>query len=339
MTLENIWFVLVAVLLSAYVVLDGFDLGAGVLYPFVARNEDERRTVRASIGPVWDGNEVWLLTGAGAIFAAFPAVYAATFSGFYLAIMLVLFGLILRAVSLEFRHRDEGWKRVWDAFFFLGSLVPSLLVGVALGNVIRGIPLNEAGDYTGTFLELLNPYSLLVGVTGLVLLVTHGASWLAVKAEGAVHERAVKWRTPLFLVCVVLAVVTSVATISWVPRASDNVLDRPIGWLFIVLLALALVYTFWQQRKEGADLRAFLGSAVIVVALAGIAAVGNYPDIIPARGTPESTSLTVTNAASESLTLKVMLIIALIGVPIVLFYTAFVYRTFRGKVKPAPGEY
>ncbi len=339
MTLENIWFFLVAVLLTGYVVLDGFDLGAGVLYPFIARGEDEKRVVRSSIGPVWDGNEVWLLTGGGAIFAAFPAVYAATFSGFYLAIMLVLFGLILRAVSLEFRHRDESWHGFWDLCFFAGSLVPSLLVGVALGNVIRGIPLDEAGDYTGTFLELLNPYSLLVGVTGLVLLVTHGASWLAVKTEGPVYRRAVKWRTPLFLVCVALAVVTSLATITWVPRASDNVLERPVGWLFIVVLAVALVYTFWQQRREDGDLRAFLGSVVTIVALAGIAAVGNYPDIIPARGTPESTSLTVTSAASGPLTLKVMLIIALIGVPLVLLYTFFVYRTFRGKVKPAPGDY
>jgi cytochrome d ubiquinol oxidase subunit II len=339
MTLENIWFFLVAVLLTGYVVLDGFDLGAGVLYPFIARTESEKSAVRASIGPVWDGNEVWLLTGGGAIFAAFPAVYAATFSGFYLAIMLVLFGLILRAVSLEFRHRDEAWAKAWDAAFFGGSLVPALLVGVALGNVIRGIPLNDAGDYTGTFLELLNPYSLLVGVTGLVLLITHGVSWLAVKTEGPVYDRAVKWRTPLFLVCVVLAVITSAATIIWVPRASDNVLGSPVGWLFIVVLALALLYAFWQQRKEGADMRAFLGSAVVIVALAGIAAVGNYPEIIPARGTPESTSLTVTNAASGSVTLKAMLIIALIGVPIVLFYTALVYRTFRGKVKTAPGEY
>lgn len=339
MTLETIWFILVAVLLTGYVVLDGFDLGVGVLYPFIAHGEDEKRVVRASIGPVWDGNEVWLITGGGAIFAAFPAVYAATFSGFYLAIMLVLFGLIFRAVSLEFRHRDDGWRRFWDLGFFAGSLVPALLVGVALGNVIRGVPLDDVGDYTGTFVGLLNPYSLLVGVTGLALLAMHGASWLAVKTEGSLHRRAVAWRTPLFLVCVALAVVTSVATISWVPRASDNVLGRPLGWLFIVVLAAALVYTFWQQRKEAGDLRAFLGSAVIVAALAGIAAVGNYPDIIPARGTPEATSLTVTNAASEPLTLKVMLVIAIIGLPLVLGYTALVYRTFRGKVKVAPGEY
>ncbi len=340
MSLESIWFVLVAFLLTGYVVLDGFDLGAGVLYPFVARTEDEKRVVRASIGPVWDGNEVWLVTGAGAVFAAFPLVYAMTFSGFYLAIMLVLFGLILRAVSLEFRHRDSSWSPVWDGAFLLGSFVPSLLVGVALGNVIRGVPMNANGDYTGTFLELLNPYALLVGVTGLFLIMTHGAAWLLVKTEaGALHDRVARWRRVTFWVCVVLAVTTSAATIIGVSRASDNVLGRPVGWLFLVVLAAALLYTIWQMTKEGGELRAFLGSAVTIVALAGIAAVGNYPDIVPARGTPAETSLTVTSAASGPLTLKVMLIIALIGVPIVLLYTALVYRTFRGKVRPADAEY
>jgi cytochrome d ubiquinol oxidase subunit II len=180
MTLANIWFFLVAFLLTGYVVLDGFDLGAGVLYPFLGRSEADRAVIRASIGPVWDGNEVWLLTGGGAIFAAFPMVYAMTFSGFYLAIMLVLFGLILRAVSLEFRHSDTAWSRVWDGAFFLGSLVPSLLVGVALGNVIRGVPMDAQGNYIGTFWDLLNPYSLLVGITGLCLITQHGAAWLAV---------------------------------------------------------------------------------------------------------------------------------------------------------------
>jgi len=340
MSLESIWFVLVAFLLTGYVVLDGFDLGAGVLYPFVGRTEDDKRVVRASIGPIWDGNEVWLVTGAGAIFAAFPLVYAMTFSGFYLAIMLVLFGLILRAVSLEFRHRDESWSTVWDGAFFLGSLVPSLLVGVALGNVIRGVPMNANGDYIGTFLELLNPYSLLVGVTGLVLLMTHGAAWLLVKTEpGALHDRVARWRRATFWVCVVLAVATSVATIATVSRASDNVFGRPAGWLFLVLLAAALLYTVWQMTKEGGEVRAFLGSAATIIALAGIAAVGNYPEMVPARGTPPETSLTVTSAASGELTLQVMLIIAVIGCPIVLLYTALVYRTFRGKVKPADAEY
>jgi cytochrome bd ubiquinol oxidase subunit II len=339
MSLPNIWFFLVAVLLTGYVVLDGFDLGAGVLYPFVARNDDERRVVRASIGPVWDGNEVWLVAGAGSVFAAFPMVYAMTFSGFYMAIMLVLFGLILRAVSLEFRHRDERWTRVWDGAFFVGSLLPSLLIGCALGNVIRGVPMNADGDYTGTLVQLLNPYSLLVGVTGLLLIVTHGAAWIAVKSEGALYKRAVRYRRLSFLVFVILAVATSAATIAAVPRASDNVLGRPMGWFFLLVLALSLVYTLWQMLKEDSGLRSFLGSAITIVALAGIAAVGNFPEIVPARGSPPETSLTVTNASSGHLTLEVMLIVALIGLPFVIAYTAYVYRTFRGKTRAADAGY
>jgi len=339
MTLENIWFFLVAFLLTGYVILDGFDLGAGVLYPFVARSEDERRVVRASIGPIWDGNEVWLVAGAGAVFAAFPMVYAMTFSGFYLAIMLVLFGLILRAVSLEFRHRDPGWSKVWDGAFFLGSLVPAVLVGCALGNVIRGVPMDAGGNYTGTFLELLNPYSLLVAVTGLFLMVTHGAAWVALKSEGELQARALRYRTLTFWVFALLAVATSVATIATVSRASDNVFGRPLGWFFLVVLALSLLYTVLQMAKEGAELRSFLGSAATIVALAGIAAVGNFPEIVPARGSPPDTSLTVTNSASGHLTLQVMLIITLVGVPLVLLYTAYMYRTFRGKTKAADAEY
>ncbi len=339
MTLESIWFFLVAFLLTGYVILDGFDLGAGVLYPFIARTEDERRVVRASIGPIWDGNEVWLVAGAGAVFAAFPMVYAMTFSGFYLAIMLVLFGLILRAVSLEFRHRDPGWSKVWDGAFFLGSLVPAILVGCALGNVIRGVPMDANGDYTGTFLQLLNPYSLLVAVTGLFLIVTHGAAWVALKSEGELHARALRYRTVTFWVFAALAVATSIATIATVSRASDNVFGRPLGWFFLVVLLLSLLYTIWQMMKQGAELKSFLGSALTIVALAGIAAVGNYPEIVPARGTPPATSLTVTNAASGRLTLQVMLIVAIIGCPLVLLYTAYVYRTFRGKTKAADAEY
>ena len=251
MTLANIWFVLVAVLLTVYVILDGFDLGAGVLYPFLGRTEEDKSVVRASIGPVWDGNEVWLITGAGAIFAAFPMVYAMTFSGFYLAIMLVLFGLILRAVSLEFRHRDTSWKAVWDGTFFVGSLVPALLVGVALGNVIRGVPMDAQGNYIGTFWELLNPYSLLVGVTGLFLLVQHGAAWLSVKSEGDLHDRVWRYRKVTFWICAVLAVATSLATILTVSRASDNVFGSPVGWLFLVVFLVGVLYTIWQMYEGG----------------------------------------------------------------------------------------
>jgi cytochrome d ubiquinol oxidase subunit II len=338
MTLANIWFVLVAVLLTVYVILDGFDLGAGVLYPFIARNEDDRSVIRASIGPVWDGNEVWLLTGAGAIFAAFPMVYAMTFSGFYLAIMLVLFGLILRAVALEFRHRDTSWKTVWDGAFFIGSLVPALLVGVALGNVIRGVPMDAQGNYIGTFWDLLNPYSLLVGVTGLCLLVQHGAAWLSVKSDGELHDRAWRYRKVSFWVCAVLAVATSLATIFTVSRASDNVFGSVVGWLFLVVFLIGVLYTIWQLFKGG-ELKSFVGSAIIIIGLAGIAAVGNFPDMVPARGTPPATSLTVERAASEDLTLTVMLILAVIFVPIVLIYTALIYKTFWGKTKAGDADY
>ena len=339
MSLANIWFFLVAFLLTGYVILDGFDLGAGVLYPFIARSEEERSVVRASIGPVWDGNEVWLITGAGAIFAAFPMVYAMTFSGFYLAIMLVLFGLILRAVSLEFRHKDTSWKRVWDGAFFLGSLVPSILVGCALGNVIRGVPMDLQGNYTGTFLQLLNPYSLLVAVTGLFLIVQHGAAWLAVKSEGELHARALKYRRVSFWICAVLAVATSAATILTVSRASDNVFGRPVGWLFLVVFLVGVLYTAWQLFKTDGALRSFVGSAIIIIGLAGIAAVGNFPDMVPARGTPAATSLTVTRAASGHLTLLVMLILAVVFVPVVLIYTALIYKTFWGKTKAGDADY
>lgn len=338
MTLANIWFVLVAVLLTVYVILDGFDLGAGVLYPFLGRTEEDKSVIRASIGPIWDGNEVWLLTGAGAIFAAFPMVYAMTFSGFYLAIMLVLFGLILRAVSLEFRHRDSSWSSVWDGAFFLGSLVPALLVGVALGNVIRGVPMDAQGNYIGTFLELLNPYSLLVGVTGLFLLVQHGAAWLSIKSEGELHERVWRYRKVTFWICAVLAVATSLATILTVSRASDNVFGSVVGWLFLVVFLVGVLYTVWQLYKGG-ELKSFVGSAIIIIGLAGIAAVGNFPDMVPARGTPPATSLTVERASSEDLTLTVMLILAVIFVPVVLIYTALIYKTFWGKTKASEADY
>ncbi len=190
---------------------------------------------------MWDGNEVWLLTGGGALFAAFPAVYASTFSGFYLAIMLVLFGLILRAVSIEYRGRDEGFARLWDAAFFVGSLLPALLVGVAVGNVIRGIPLDAHGDYTGTFFQLLNWYSLLIGLLGLCAIVTHGAAWLALKLDGPVQERAIKVRGISQIVCVLLFVLATVATLSQASRATDNVFGAWYGWLAVIVVLGAVV--------------------------------------------------------------------------------------------------
>jgi cytochrome d ubiquinol oxidase subunit II len=339
--MEAAWFAIISGMLATYAVLDGFDLGIGVLYPFLARNEDEKRLLRASIGPVWDGNEVWLITGGGAVFAAFPAVYAMTFSGFYLAIMLVLFGLILRAVSLEFRHRDDAWSTLWDACFFVGSLVPALLFGVAVGNIVRGVPINADGDYAGTFFALLNPYSLLIGVVGLVAFLTHGASWIAVKTEGALHDRAVRLRSLLHWAFVVLLVVGTVATRFAARQHLDHNAGRVVGWLFIVVVVAGIALARWAMtRRDGrGDVFALLGSAAGLAGLVGLAGTGSFPNLVNARGSAAQTALSIHNSASGHLTLEVMLIVAIIFVPIVLGYTFFMYRQFAGKVKAEAGEY
>ena len=210
-----IWFALVGVLFAGYAVFDGFDLGIGTLYPFLGKSEEDKAVMRASIGPVWDGNEVWLLTAGGALFAAFPAVYATVFSGFYLALMLVLFALIFRAVSFEFHAHDEAWGTVWDWAFFGGSALPSLLFGVAVGNIVLGVPLAVDGEFAGNFFTLLgiwngfNPFTLVIGVLGLSMILVQGASWLALKSEGDLYERAVKTRSLLAWVFVALVAVAT----------------------------------------------------------------------------------------------------------------------------------
>lgn len=335
MSLQIIWFVLVGVLLAGYAVLDGFDLGVGVLYPLVANTDEERATLRSSIGPFWDGNEVWLLTGGGALFAAFPPVYATAFSGFYLALILALAGLIFRAVAIEFRSKDPAWGRFWDWAFFGGSLLPAFLFGVAVGNLVRGVPLDARGEYAGTFLTLLNPYSLLIGVTGLVMFVTQGASWVALRTIGVLQERAARVRTLSHWLLGLLVAAGTVATLVVTPDHVRNNLTRPTGWLMILLLVGGFVIVRYGMAAKN-DLWAFLGSSAGVMGLVGLWAVGNYPALIPALGRPEL-SLTAADSSSSDLTLKVMLIVAVIGVPLVLAYTALVYHAFRGRLKDEAG--
>lgn len=328
--LQVIWYLLIAVLFAGYAVLDGFDLGVGTLYPFLAKTESERKALRHAIGPVWDGNEVWLLTAGGALFAAFPAVYATVFSGFYLALMLVLFGLILRAVSLEFRARDEAWARVWDMAFFLGSAVPSLLFGVAVGNLVRGVPLDANGVYAGTFFTLLNPYALLIGLVGLAMFIAHGAAWAAVKTSGGLQARAIRVRSAAHWAFTALAVVATVATAWMVPQQFSRNLSGAAGLVMALLLAAGIVYARLEMAR-GRDSGSFLGSAASIIGLVGLWFAGNFPALVPALGDARR-SLTIHNAASSSLTLTVMLTIALIGVPLVLAYTVIIYRVFAGKV-------
>jgi cytochrome bd ubiquinol oxidase subunit II len=329
--LQTIWFVLVGVLLAGYAVLDGFDLGAGALYPFVAKTEEEKDIVRSSVGPVWDGNEVWLLAGGGALFAAFPPVYATVFSGFYLALMLVLFALLFRAVSFEFRAQDPKWHAVWDWSFFLGSLLPALLFGVAAGNIVRGVPLTAAGEYAAGFFDLLNPYALVAGVTGLVFFIAHGAGWLSIKTDGELRERVSRIQKPAQYAYVALLAVLALTTWLVLPQRFFAVLSSPVGWLGIALawagVVAAIVFT-----GQGRDRFSFYGTAASVVGLVVMWAAAIFPNILPSLG--PGASMSIYTVSSSQLTLTVMLVIALIGVPIMLAYTALVYSKFVGKTPP-----
>jgi cytochrome d ubiquinol oxidase subunit II len=330
--LQNAWFLLIGVLLAGYAVLDGFDLGIGTLFPFLARTEDEKRTLIGAIGPVWDGNEVWLLAGGGALFAAFPMAYATVFSGFYLALMLVLFSLILRAVSLEFRAHDPKRKGLWEAAFVGGSVLPALLFGVALGNVVGGVPLDARTEFAGTFFTLLRPLPLTFGILGLCAFLMHGAAYAALKSEGALLARARKASRVLAIAFAAAFALSFVAVLFYLPAAVRSV----PAWVFSAFVWLSLA-VFAAAVKKGRDGRAFVFSCTAFLSLWGIVGAIQYPNLV--RATAPELSLTVANASSSALTLKVMLIIALVGMPVVVGYTIFAFRVFKGKARPEGGGY
>lgn len=333
MTLDlNItWFLLVGILFAGYAILDGFDLGVGALHLLIRRDE-QRRILLNSIGPVWDGNEVWLVTAGGALFAAFPHVYATVFSGFYLVMMLLLVALIFRAVAIEFRSKQPmpWWRQAWDVSFSLSSVASSLLFGVALGNVIWGIPLDETGEYTGTFLGLLNPYALFTGVTTVALFTMHGAIYLTLKTEGETHEQVRGWVNNTIIFFVMCYTTTTMATLLYVPHMSALIKEYP--WLFVVpLLTMLAVANIPREIHHGHDMQAFLSSSAAILGLMTLVGIGMFPNMVTA--TEPGRHLTLYNAASSAQTLKTMLIIAAIGVPLVLSYTVSIYWVFRGKVK------
>lgn len=333
MDLNLIWFVLVGVLIAGYAVLDGFDLGIGALSLF-AKSEAERDVHVAAVGPVWDGNEVWLLTGGGALFAAFPVVYATVFSGFYLALVLVLVALIARAVSMEFRAAMPEHKRAWDLAFGLGSLLPAILFGVAVGNVLHGVPVDTGAVWKGSFLGLLNPYSILVGLVSLAMFVMHGAVYLRMKSEGALEARMAKVAVGAWAAFVALFL----AATAWSYVGSPFLfwrLSNPLTLVLLVVLAAGLVGVpvFTRAGKSG---RAFLSSSVVIVAGLLTVAANAFPVLVPSSLGLEK-SLTVYNASSSPRTLTTMLVIALLGVPVVIGYTIFAYRVFRGKAKVDEG--
>ena len=338
MSLNTVWYVLFGVLIAGYALLDGFDLGVGVLHLF-ARDDHERRVHLNAVGPVWDGNEVWLLTGGGALFAAFPMVYATVFSGFYLALMLILLALIGRAVSLEFRSKLEspGWRRAWDLVFGIGSLLPALLFGVAVGNILQGVPVDGAGDYRGTFFTLLRPYPLVVGLLGLAMFVVHGALYLRLKTDGELARRLDSLAPRLWMIDTLLLVLATLMTFFFAPRLMDGVFGRPLFWLFflVMLAGVVLVPASLQGGRHG---RAFLASCFSIAGRIGVAAVGLFPVLVPST-LDASFSLTAFNASSSQATLRTMLVIALIGMPVVIAYTAWIYTRFRGKVTIGEGSY
>ena len=332
--LNIIWFVLVGVLIIGYAILDGFDLGVGIIHLFTKKEEDKKINFNA-IGPVWDGNEVWLLTGGGALFAAFPIVYATVFSGFYIAFILLLMALILRAVSFEFRKYVESprSKNLWDLAFGIGSLIPALLYGVAIGNVMRGLPvelINGKISSSISFLGLLNPYSILIGALSLVLFVMHGAIYLTLKSEGEQQEIMVSWVNKSYIILVILYVLATISTFFAASYLFNGLLNNVLFWiLFIVMFAsLINIPVLIRTKKFG---RAFLSSSVLIAMMILLFALSLFPLLVPSS-IDMANSLTIYNASSTPRTLETMLIIALIGMPLVIIYTIFVYRTFKGKV-------
>ena len=340
MSLADLWYVLFVAIIAGYLILDGFDLGVGMLHPFVARDDQERRIVLNSIGPVWDGNEVWLVVGGGVLFAAFPVVYAALFSGFYWALMLVLLTMILRTVAIEFRSKREGsgWRRLWDTVFSASSYGLALLLGVAFGNVISGVPLNKNGNVIiGSILDLLHPFALWLGLTTIAMLLLHGALYLNVKTEGDLQARVRRWIPRFVGLFTLFGAVAAV----WIAVSEYGVTHTYLDdiWPIVFpLVALAAFVVMVVMVRRGRDTAAFFSSSAMLAFLLATVSAGLYPNMLKSSTDP-TFSMTVTNASAASNTLTVMLIVAIIGIPFVLLYTAGVQYIFRGKVKLTASSY
>jgi cytochrome d ubiquinol oxidase subunit II len=330
--LPLVWFFLVGILFTGYAMLDGFDLGVGAIHLFAKKDED-RRTLLNAIGPVWDGNEVWLVTGGGALFAAFPPVYATVFSGFYLAFMLLLMALIFRAVAIEFRSKrpELWWRQMWDISFCAGSVLSSFIIGVTMGNIVWGVPLDKDGEFAGTFLGLLHPYAVLLGITTVALFAMHGAIYALMKTEGRFHNRLRKWINPCIITFIMCYAMTSHATLLFCPHMTQRLKEHPAFLLLAGanMLAIANIPRAIQLKRDG---EAFISSCAAMIALMALFGAGLFPTMLLSNPAPEH-SLTIYNASSSRGTQGTMLTIAIIGVPVVLAYTISIYWIFRGKVK------
>jgi len=336
--LEATWFLLWGLLWAIYFMLDGYVLGMGTLMPFICKNEDERRTIYNAGGPFWEGNEVWLVTAGGVTFAAFPKAYAVMFSSMYSALFLLLFALILRGVSFEFRSKVESstWRAIWDGCHFIGSLAPALLLGVAFANIFRGIPIDANGINQEGLLQLLNPYGLAGGVLFVVLFLLHGALWLCIKAEGPLHDRAETTARKLWPLAV-LMVLAFVVYSGVETQLFANYLAMPALFIIPILAVVGLIGLRTALGKRQAW-KSWFYSNLVIVACAFFGVIGIFPRLLPSS-LNDAWSVTISNGASSPLTLKIMLVIALVMVPIVIAYQTWVYVKFNHKITKEDLDY
>lgn len=327
------WFLVVGGLFSGYAILDGFDFGAGSLHLFLKKEQDRRIALNA-IGPVWDGNEVWLVIGGGALFAGYPVMYATLFSAMYTPFMLFLMFIIFRAISIEFRSKEEGkrWRKTWDISYCVSSILLAFLLGVVLGNVLQGLAIDKDFEYTGNgFFDFLNPYAIMVGVSAVALFMTHGAIYLLLKTEGKLFAKLTIFLKNAIIFFIVSFAITSLYTLLFVTHLSDDFKQHPVLFLLPLLtfLSIANVPRLAQKRKYQS---AFIFTSLTISLLFVLVAVELYPTLLIST-IDSKNSITVYNAAASTKSLKIMLTIVAIGAPLVLAYTLFVYRTFRGKVR------
>ena len=337
--MNAVWFWTLAGMLTVYAVLDGYDLGVGALHLWLGRSDEERRVQLNAIGPVWNGNEVWLLAAGGMMVVAFPRLYAAAFSGFYLALIVVLWLLVLRGVAIEFRGQIAHgmWSAFWDATFWIASLLLALLLGVALGNVVRGLPIGADGYFRGSFTLMLNPYALLAGLLSVAVLTWHGLNLMCTKAEGVLEARARRWSRAFWWAALILALAATAATLTLRRDVLASFGVHPLGWIF-PLLALAGFAMSWHANKRDRASRSFAGSTLVIIGLLGAAAATLYPVLLPSTVSPDF-SLTITNSASGAYGMRVAWIANALALGVVAVYTIYVHRAFRGKVRLGPHSY
>ncbi len=338
MILQTIWFFLWGLLWAVFFMTDGFDFGVGTLYPYLGKTEDDKRSMINSIGPFWDGNEVWLITAGGVTFAAFPKVYAVMFSTLYTPLLLILFALILRGVAFEFRGQIDspGWKKLWDACIFIGSFAPALLFGVAFANIFRGIPFDAQGLYHGNILMLLNPYGLMGGLLFLLLFMVHGANWLAIKTDGDLKDRVTTLANKIWLILVPVAVIFLIAT-RFATRLYDNYMEYP-HFVIVIVASVAGLFAIKYYLIKQDYFKSWCASAVTIVSCTFFGVLGLFPALFPSLLNPAHT-LTAFNASSSPLTLKIMLAVVVIFIPVVIGYQMWAYRLFSGRLTKEEMEY